>query len=209
MEGALAQGAGRVERPRDSGRFSLHSTLKLAAPRMTLPNLITIARLLLVPLVVVAINSGQWGVAFVVFAAAGASDAVDGFLARRLNMRSELGAYLDALADKALLVAIYISLSVTGVLPGWVAILVVSRDLMIVSAIILSWLLDKPVEIKPLAVSKLNTAAQIAFAGLVLGANAFAIKLGVVETIGLGVVAVLTLVSCGAYLTPWLRHMAT
>ena len=95
MEGALAQGAGRVERPRDSGRFSLHSTRKLAAPRMTLPNLITIARLLLVPLVVVAINSGQWGVAFVVFAAAGASDAVDGFLARRLNMRSELGAYLD------------------------------------------------------------------------------------------------------------------
>jgi cardiolipin synthase len=90
-----------------------------------------------------------------------------------------------------------------------VAILVVSRDLMIVSAIILSWLLDKPVEIKPLAVSKLNTAAQIAFAGLVLGANAFAIKLGVVETVGLGVVAVLTLVSCGAYLTPWLRHMAT
>jgi cardiolipin synthase (CMP-forming) len=176
---------------------------------MTLPNLITIARLLMVPLVVVAINSGQWGVAFVVFAAAGVSDAVDGYLARRLNMRSELGAYLDALADKALLVAIYISLSVTGVLPGWVAILVVSRDLMIVSAIMLSWLLDKPVAIKPLAVSKLNTAAQIAFAGLVLGANAFAIKLGMIETIGLALVAVLTLVSCGAYLAPWLRHMAT
>ena len=209
MDRALAQGIARVI----PSRFRL---AQLTVPcvssrrlRMTLPNLITIARLLLVPLVVVAINSGQWGVAFVVFAAAGVSDAVDGFLARRLNMRSELGAYLDALADKALLVAIYISLSVAGVLPGWVAILVVSRDLMIVSAIILSWLLDKPVEIKPLVVSKMNTAAQIAFAGLVLAANAFAIKLGIIETIGLGVVAVLTLVSCGAYLTPWLRHMAT
>jgi cardiolipin synthase len=174
---------------------------------MTFPNLITIARLLLVPIVVVAISSGQWLIAFVLFAAAGVSDAVDGFLARRLNMRSELGAYLDALADKALLVSIYVSLSVTGVLPGWVAILVVSRDLMIVSAIMLSWLLGKPVAIKPLFVSKLNTAAQIAFAGVVLGANAFGVTLGPAAPIGLGVVAILTLVSAAAYLGPWLRHM--
>ena len=174
---------------------------------MTLPNLITIARLLLVPLVVVAISTAQWRIAFVLFVLAGVSDAIDGFLARRLNMRSELGAYLDAITDKALLVSIYVALSVTGVLPGWVAILVVSRDLMIIAAIVLSWVLNKPVAINPLWISKLNTAAQIAFAALVLGANAFALELGIAERIGLVTVAALTVTSVGAYLALWLRHM--
>jgi cardiolipin synthase len=175
---------------------------------MTIPNLITIARLILVPIVIAAIGSGNWQVAFVLFAMAGISDGIDGFIARRFDMRSELGAYLDPLADKALLVSIYVALSVFKVLPGWIAILVVSRDLMIVSAIIVSWLMEKPVEIKPFAVSKMNTAAQITFAGLVLGSKAFAIPLGALEDVSIVLVAVLTLMSAGAYLAFWLRHMA-
>ncbi len=107
------------------------------------------------------------------FLAAGIGDAVDGFLAKRFGMKTELGAYLDPLADKVLIVSIYVSLGITGVIPLWIVILVVSRDFMIVGAIILSWLIDQPVQIKPLMVSKANTAAQIVFACLVLGSTAW------------------------------------
>ncbi|HEY8565394.1 MAG TPA: CDP-alcohol phosphatidyltransferase family protein [Beijerinckiaceae bacterium] len=174
---------------------------------MTIPNLITIARLLIVPLVIVMIGQGRWATAFVLFVVAGISDAVDGFIAKRFDMRSEFGAYIDPLADKALLVSIYVTLSIVGVLPGWLAVLVVSRDVMIVAAILLSWVMDRPVEIRPLLVSKLNTGVQIAFAALVLSTRAFAIDLGLLDEIGL-LVAALTVASAGAYLALWLRHMA-
>jgi cardiolipin synthase len=175
---------------------------------MTIPNLITIARLILVPVVIGAIGQQRWGLAFVLFVVAGISDGVDGFIARRFNMKSEFGAYMDPLADKALLVSIYVALAVAGTLPGWLAILVVSRDLMIVGAIMVSWLMQRPVEIKPLFVSKMNTAAQIAFAALMLGALAFAVEPGMLATAGMACVAALTLLSAGAYLAGWLRHMA-
>jgi cardiolipin synthase (CMP-forming) len=175
---------------------------------MTIPNIITIARLIMVPLIVVLIGQGRWGLAFTVFVAAGISDGVDGFIARRFNMRSEFGAYLDALADKALLVSIYVTLSVTGVLPGWLAIVVVSRDLMIISAILVSWLMQRPVAIKPMFVSKLNTGAQIAFAALVLGMKAFTLDAPALHTAGMVLVAALTMVSAAAYLARWMRHMA-
>ena len=175
---------------------------------MTLPNLITIARLILVPLVIVMIVNGRWDEAFFLFVAAGVSDAIDGFIAKRFDMKSELGAYLDPLADKALIVSIYITLAMVGAIPTWLVIFVVARDLMIVAAVILSWLMDRPVTIAPLLVSKLNTAAQIAFAALALGSRAFGIDPGHVSTIGEILVALLTLASMTAYLAFWLRHMA-
>ena len=176
---------------------------------MTIPNLITIARLIAVPLIVLLIGQGSWGLAFTVFVAAGISDAVDGFIARRFDMRSEFGAYLDALADKALLVSIYVTLSVTGVLPGWLAILVVSRDLMIISAILVSWLMGRPLAIKPMFVSKLNTGAQIVFAALVLGTKAVILEAPTLYGTGMVLVAALTIVSAAAYLARWMRHMAS
>lgn len=176
---------------------------------MTIPNLITIARLILVPLVVAMIGSGRWQAAFVLFVVCGVSDAVDGFIARRFDMKSELGAYIDALADKALLMSIYVTLAIVGVVPGWLAILVVSRDLMILMAIMLSWLMAKPVEIRPLIVSKLNTAVQIGFAALVLGSRAFGIDVEGAADVIMVAVAALTLASAGAYLALWLRHMAS
>jgi cardiolipin synthase (CMP-forming) len=175
---------------------------------MTIPNLITIARLVMVPLVIVMIGQGRWMAAFVLFVAAGVSDGIDGYIAKRFDMRSELGAYLDPLADKALLVSIYVTLSVTGALPGWLAVTVVSRDVMIVAAVILSRLMERPVAIKPLFVSKITTAAQIAFAALVLGANAFGIDAPRLETAAMLAVAALTIASAAAYLARWLRHMA-
>ncbi len=140
---------------------------------MSIPNLITLARILLVPVMVWAIASGQMRIAFLLFLAAGLSDAVDGFLAKRFGMASELGAYLDPLADKALIVSIYVALGIVEAIPRWLVILVVSRDIMIVGAVMLSWLVGKPVKLKPLAVSKLNTVAQIVLAPVVLAALAF------------------------------------
>jgi cardiolipin synthase (CMP-forming) len=175
---------------------------------MTIPNLITIARLIIVPIVIMMIMQERWPAAFVLFVVAGLSDGIDGFIARRFDMRSEFGAYIDPIADKALLVSIYVTLAIVGVLPGWIAIVVVSRDLMIVSAILLSWVMGRPVEIKPLLVSKLNTAAQIGFAALILSTQAFAIDLSGFDDAAMLVVAALTVASAGAYLAGWLRHMA-
>ena len=175
---------------------------------MTLPNLITIARLILVPLVIVTIVNARWDEAFFLFVAAGVSDAIDGFIAKRFDMKSELGAYLDPLADKALIVSIYITLAIIGIIPVWLVIVVVSRDLMIVAAVILSWLLDKPLTIAPIVISKFNTAAQIGFAALALGSRAFGIELGVLAQACELLVALLTVASMTAYLAFWLRHMA-
>jgi len=165
-------------------------------------------RLIIVPLVIMMIVQGSWDIAFLLFVIAGVSDAVDGFLARRYNMGSELGAYLDPLADKALLVSMYLTLSIVGIIPAWVAILVISRDILIVSAVILSWLLENPVEIRPFLVSKLNTFAQIAFAAALLAAKAFDVTLGMWFLISMWTIAALTLASAGAYLAYWVRHMA-
>ena len=174
---------------------------------MSLPNLITIARILMVPVVVWAIAAGEMRFAFFLFIAAGISDAVDGFLAKRFGMASELGAYLDPLADKVLIVSIYLALGISEVIPRWLVILVVSRDILIVGAIILSWLVNRPVQVKPHAVSRLNTVAQIFFAGLVLAALGFGWNAGTAIDLTMALVAVLTLLSIGFYVAEWVRHM--
>ena len=173
----------------------------------SIPNLITLGRILLVPIIIWAIASNQMEFAFAVFIVAGVSDAVDGFLAKRFNMTSELGALLDPLADKALLVSIYIALGIWGAIPRWLVILVVSRDFMIVAAVIVSWLFDKPVAMKPLMVSKLNTVAQVAFAALVLASLGFDFKPMPYDLILMALVTVFTLSSVALYLVEWVRHM--
>ena len=172
-----------------------------------LPNLITLGRLVLVPLIIVMISSQRWFEAFLIFVAAGVSDGVDGFIAKRFNLRTELGAYLDPLADKALLISIYVALSINGVLPAWISIFVVSRDMMIMGAVMVSWLVDRPVEIRPTILSKTNTVAQIGFAAVVLGAKAFDLPLSGWFVPSLWAVAALTLASLAGYFAIWLRHM--
>jgi len=160
-----------------------------------------------VPVVVWAIATGRMQMAFLLFLAAAVSDAIDGFLAKRFGMMTELGAYLDPLADKVLIVSIYVTLGITAVIPLWIVILVVSRDIMIVGAIMLSWLVDRPVAIRPHLISKLNTAAQIAFACLVLDSRGYEFVAEPVLTLVMALVAVLTLLSVGLYLGKWVRHM--
>ncbi|WP_319843397.1 CDP-alcohol phosphatidyltransferase family protein [Terrihabitans rhizophilus] len=175
---------------------------------LNIPTMITIARLFAVPLVVWLMLSGYGHAAFVVFLAAGISDAIDGYLARVWDQRTELGAYLDPIADKALLVSIYVTLAVGGDIPVWLAIAVVSRDVLIVGAVILCWGLEQPFAIRPLKISKINTAAQISFAALALAVVGFDIDAGTwFHQCGL-LVGVLTLASAAAYLAAWMRHMA-
>jgi cardiolipin synthase (CMP-forming) len=174
---------------------------------LSIPNLITLGRILLVPVVVWAITAGEMRIAFILFLAAGISDAVDGFLAKRFGMSTELGAYLDPLADKAMLVSIYVALGIAEGIPRWLVILVVSRDIMIVSAVILSWVVDKPVPLKPLRVSKLNTVAQIVLACVVLAALGFQFNADVAVQLLTALVTVLTLLSVAFYVREWVRHM--
>ncbi len=127
----------------------------------TLPNLITLARLCAVPGTVWLILQHRLDLAFLLFVGAGISDAIDGWLARAWNARSALGAILDPIADKALLVSVYVTLAAVGVLPDWLAILVVFRDLIIVGGVLMLWVLGQPPAIRPMGVSKLNTLLQI------------------------------------------------
>jgi cardiolipin synthase len=173
-----------------------------------LPNFVTLARMLMTPLAVMMIISQRFLLAFLIFILAGVSDAIDGFIAKRFNLRTELGAYLDPLADKALLISIYVSLAIYAGLPAWIAITVVSRDVMILTAVLISWLLDKPVEIRPVWVSKLNTVAQITLAGLALGVRAYGLDQQLLQTSLEWMVAATTLASGGVYVAQWLDHMS-
>ena len=141
-----------------------------------LPSALTLARLCAVPLTVWLILTGSFAPAFWVFVAAGVTDALDGALARWFDARTTIGGYLDPIADKALLVSVYIALAAQGLVPVWLAILVVFRDLLIVGGVLLSHTLGQPMMMAPLAISRLNTVAQIAFAGLVLAQRQLALE---------------------------------
>lgn len=173
-----------------------------------IPNFITLGRVILVPIVFWLMLTGELKVAFVLFVIAGVSDGVDGYLAKRFGWTTELGAYLDPLADKLLLVCIYIALGVAGHLPLWLVIAVVSRDVLIVLGVMLSWLLANPVHIHPLVVSKLNTVMQIVLAAVVMADQGFGLGLDVVRQVLVWTTALLTLASLAAYLRTWLLHMS-
>jgi len=180
----------------------------MAGPYLvTIPNLITILRFLLVPAVVLAMLQSRWGWAFIGFIVAGVSDAVDGFVARNFNQRSRLGAYLDPMADKVLLVSVFVVLGIIGELPLWLVVAAVSRDALIICAVLLSTVMGQPVEMRPLLVSKANTAIQIVLAALVLGLLTFDLHLGLLRAFLILLSGLLTVASAAAYLVAWLRHM--
>jgi cardiolipin synthase len=131
------------------------------AAKVNLPNLITALRIILTPLFVILVINAKWHKALIVFAIAAASDGLDGFLARALRQKTELGTYLDPIADKLLLSSAYISLAVLKVLPSWLTVIVISRDVIIVLGIIILHLLQCPIRVRPLAVSKVTTFFQI------------------------------------------------
>lgn len=177
-----------------NGRFLLTS----------LPNLITLARLLAVPVMVWLIVSGEWTAAFWLFVAAGVSDGVDGYIAKRFDAESVLGSYLDPIADKVMLVCVFVTLGIADEIAAWLVILIVSRDALIVGGTLLSQIVERPIKMKPLFVSKINTVAQIvlaavALANLGLGWSDFGQVMALEYT-----VAATTLASGALYLVQWL-----
>lgn len=174
---------------------------------MTVPNIITLLRFLLVPAVVLALLTGRDDWALISFLLAGLSDGVDGFIARHFNQKSVLGAYLDPMADKLLLVTVFVVLGYMGELPLWLVITAVSRDALIVGAVLLSTVLVHPVDIKPLLVSKANTLVQILLAALVLGELSFDLGDGTARTGLVYLSGLLTVASGAAYLVAWIKHM--
>jgi cardiolipin synthase len=172
-----------------------------------IPNFITLGRVMSVPVIFWLLVNGHARSAFFVFLLAGISDAVDGFLAKRFEWTSELGAYLDPLADKILIVSIYIALAVSRQIPLWLTIAVVSRDILILLAVLLSWLLGQPFVIKPLTISKMNTAAQLLLATTVLGDNAFSLGLDTARQVLIWLTGATIALSLAAYLQLWARHV--
>ncbi len=172
-----------------------------------LPNLITLARLLSVPLAIWLIFDERYGAAFWVFIGAGVSDALDGYIAKRFDRRTRLGALLDPAADKALLAGVYVSLWLVGQLPGWLVGLVVLRDLLIVLGFFLIHITAAPKRFDPLSISKLNTLVQLSLIGFVL-AQGIGIEAEPVKRLLIGAAAVTTVLSGLSYLWRWARILA-
>lgn len=133
-----------------------------------LPNLLTLLRMASTPLLYMLLAAGQAERALVLLLLAGASDALDGFLARRYGWQSRLGGLLDPLADKLLLNACFLGLWMVGLLPGLFLLLVLGRDLVIVAGAIAYQLLVRPLEPAPSLSGKINTALQVVFAALLV-----------------------------------------
>ena len=175
---------------------------------MSIPNLISLARLMAVPVMIYLILNGSYFGAFWLFVAAGVSDAIDGYIAKQLGQATVLGSYLDPLADKALLVGVYITLGQENLLPSWLVILVVFRDLVIIGGVVLLHISTNGVKMKPLIVSKINTAAQIFLVAIVLANLAFPqLAWSEFVLILVYIVTVTTLSSGGAYIVRWGRNI--
>lgn len=135
---------------------------------VNLPNILTVTRILLTPLLVIFILREMFGFALILYAIAAVSDGLDGLLARYFDQRTELGAYLDPIADKLMMTASYVSLAALEIIPPWLAVIVISRDLLIALGFAVFALSHKHVDVKPSRVGKWTTAIQFTLIIMVL-----------------------------------------
>jgi len=173
---------------------------------MNIPNAISLGRILIVPLSMWLILSDAMVPAFWLVVAAAISDALDGYIAKRFDCVTELGGFLDPIADKALLVSVFIALGVQGHVPLWLVILVVFRDLLIIGGAMLYQAMTQALSMDPLMISKANTVIQLLYIVLVLGDTAFQLSLGQIRDIAILVVAATTVLSGSAYVWEWSRR---
>jgi cardiolipin synthase len=129
---------------------------------MNIPNFLSLLRIILVPVIVIFLIQGAYSKALIVFVIAGLTDALDGALARLLNKQTKLGSFLDPLADKILLSTSFIALAIFSLIPSWLAVIVISRDFMILLGIVILSMMSVAYEIKPVFISKITTTLQIA-----------------------------------------------
>jgi cardiolipin synthase len=173
---------------------------------MTIPNLLTILRVLLTPLLVILLLEERLSEALLVFIVAGVTDGLDGLIARLYKQKSRLGAILDPLADKLLLASTYALLAFQNLVPNWLTVIVLSRDLLIMVGIFVLFMQDLRFEIRPTLISKMTTCAQIVTA-IVTMASALAVPHPLLKSILFLVTASLTIVSWGQYLIRGVRIM--
>src|SRR5215471_1640578 len=183
--------------------LKLPSAMAMRGLGLNLPNLISLGRLLLVPLAISLILDGKYWSAFWIFVVAGVSDALDGFIAKRFDRRTRLGALLDPLADKVLLVSVYVTLGIAGQIWAWLVVLVVFRDVMIVGGFLLIQALAGLPKPHPLFISKVNTGVQVAMVGYVLARRGLGAEAGALDLL-LGTAVAATTVGSGlTYLVRW------
>ena len=139
----------------------------------TIPNIITMFRIATVPVLILLLHEQNYGWAFLVFLISGISDGLDGFIAKRFDMASELGAILDPLADKALIFSSYLMLMILGDLPFWLFLTVVFRDVLILVGSLIYVAFNGQVKMAPSYLSKLNTFTQIFLVVAILGQKTF------------------------------------
>lgn len=176
---------------------------------MSIPNFISLARLIAVPLIVYLILQASYGWAFWIFVAAGVSDALDGYLAKRMDQVSNLGSYLDPIADKALLVGVYVTLGHQGLIDDLVVVLVVFRDLMIVGGVVLLFIFRNHTKVEPILVSKFNTGAQLLLVTVVLAEAGNEFTIPMLDDLLSYLVIATTIVSGAWYLVRWGRQMTS
>ena len=172
------------------------------------PNILSALRLVAAPIAAWLIYHGMDLAALCVFGFAGMSDAADGFLAKRYGLASQFGAWLDPAADKLLMLATFMTLTVVGAVPLWLTVLVIGRDVAIVLGVLLARILDAPLQVKPLLAGKASTVVQVLYVGLILllltldaDRPTLALAAGVTT-------AAFTLASFFAYAHVWLQAVA-
>ncbi|MGH8229845.1 MAG: CDP-alcohol phosphatidyltransferase family protein [Steroidobacteraceae bacterium] len=171
-----------------------------------LPNLICVARIVLIWPIVAALRGASYETAMVLFAAAGVSDGLDGFLAKRFGWTSELGKVLDPAADKLLLVVVFVSATWLGLAPRWLTAAVVARDVLIVLGALVFRVGFGPLRGRPTILSKVNTAVQLAYLLAMMVAAGFSVP-GPALLRALAVVALATTVISGAdYMVSFTRR---
>lgn len=175
---------------------------------MNIPNSLTILRILLIPVYIGFLVYDQYDQALLVLLVAGVTDALDGTIARVANQRTRLGAFLDPLADKLLLTSGFLTLSAIHLIPSWVTIVVVSRDLMLLLGTAVARLTETSVDITPTFLGKGTTFLQLTYVLLVIFLSSRRIDLSVIQPLLIGMV-VFTLLSGSHYLYRGYRHTNT
>jgi|UniRef100_A0A7C3V952 cardiolipin synthase len=175
------------------------------SPRLTIPNLITLARILLTPLFIILLIQKRYQQALWVFVLAGLSDMADGLIARRWQQRSPLGTFLDPLADKLLMCSSFVTLSIYHLIPPWLTVIVISRDVVLVLGVMLFKLFHIPVVVKPSLAGKLSTTIQVVTVLLVLMVRAWGRSPAFLPVL-FWLTGILTTISGVHYILQTLRH---
>ena len=171
------------------------------------PNILTSLRLIAAPAVAALLVIGDYAIAFAVFAAAGLSDAVDGFLAKRFCFSTRFGRILDPIADKALMFSAFVMLAVLGEVPLWLVALMIGRDALITLGLFVGVAAQAPIRVQPLILGKLCAALQVFYIALHLAALAFGFPLDAITPYDAYVLAIVALASTLDYLGIWLKAM--